>query len=138
MMERESQIAGPPASTIAPPPAFPVLFALVCFHTIISFAYFHAAMPMFFVTAIIVSLAIVYCFWRGQSWARIVVILTAITDFFLDVPRFSHAPPVMRLMLGLRLLSAAALLIWLSTPRVRAYFYRNHLTNRSSQPLPGE
>jgi uncharacterized membrane protein len=137
-MQPELQNQRPSAPAVASPPAFPVLFALVCFHAIISFAYFHASAPLFFVAAIIVSVAIVYCFWRGQSWARIVVILTAITDFLLDVPRFSHAPPVMRLILALRLLSAAVLLIWLSTPSVRAYFRRNHLTRRSSQSLTGE
>jgi hypothetical protein len=130
-MERESQIEDPPASGGALPPAFPVLFVLVCFHALIAFAYFHARAPLLFWGAIIVTVAMVFCFWRGQSWARIVVILTAVTDFIIDVPRLSHSPPLMRSILGLRLLCGAALLIWLSTSPVRAYFRGNHLTKRA-------
>jgi len=124
-MERESQSEGPPAAAVALPPAFPVLFALVCFHAIIAFAYFHARTPLLFWGAIIASVAFVYFFWRGHNWARIVVLLTAVTDFVIDIPRLSHSPPLMRFVLISRLLSAVALLIWLNTSTVRAYFRKS-------------
>ena len=107
-----------------PPPAFPALFALVCFHALIAFAYFKPGNTLLFGIAILASIAIVYFFWRRQNWARIVIILTAVTDFILDVPRFGDAPVVMQIVLSLRLASAAALLIWLNTPAIRGYFQR--------------
>lgn len=131
-MERESQIKASPASAVACPPTFPVLFALVCFHAIISFAYFHARTPLLFGGALIASVAILYCFWRGQNWARIVVILTAVTDFVIDIPRLTDAPPFMRFVLISRLLSAVALLIWLNTSTVRAHFRKS--PNQTMQP----
>lgn len=107
-----------------PPPAFPVLFALVCFHALIAFAYFMAANTLLFGVAILASVAIVYFFWRRQNWARIVIILTAVTDFILDVPRLGHAPLLMQIVLSFRLVAATALLIWLNTPAIRRYFQR--------------
>ena len=107
-----------------PPPAFPVPFALVCFHVLISFAYFEPGNTLLFGVAILASVAIVYFFWRRQNWARIVTILAAVTDFILDVPRFGHAPLLMQIVLSLRLASATALLIWLNTPAIRGYFQR--------------
>jgi uncharacterized membrane protein len=108
-----------------PPAAFPLLFALVCFHGLIAFAYFKAANTLLFVGAILASVSIVYFFWRRQNWARVVIILTAVTDFILDLPRFGHSPPLMQIVLSLRLIAATALLIWLNTPAIRAYFQRN-------------
>jgi hypothetical protein len=132
MMERESHIEQPPTSAADLPPAFPALFALVCFHAIMAFAYFHARTPLLFLGAIITSVAIIYGFWRGQNWARIVVILTAVTDFVIDIPRLTGSPPLMRFVLISRLLSAVALLIWLNTSTVRVHFRRS--PNKTMQP----
>jgi hypothetical protein len=115
-------------SAVAPPPAFPLLFVLVCFHALISFAYFHARTALFFSAAVLGSSAIIYFFWRRQNWARIVVILTAITDLILDIPRLAHSPASTQAVLILRLITAATLLVWLNTSTVRAYFHRTHLT----------
>jgi hypothetical protein len=103
---------------------FPVLFALVCFHSAIAFAYFHARTTLLFCVVIFGSVAVVYFFWHGRNWARIVVMLTAATDFILDIPRLGHSPPLMQFVLSLRLLTAAVLIIWLNTSAVRTYFRR--------------
>lgn len=118
-----------------PPPAFRVLFALVCFHALIAFAYFKAANTLLFGVAILASVAIVYFFWRKQNWARIVIILTAVTDFILDVPRLGSAPLLMQIVLSLRLVAGTALLIWLNTPAIRGYFQRTIQTGDAAKPL---
>ena len=115
-----------PPSRAHPPPAFPVLFALVCFHALISFAYFEAANTLLFGIAILASAALVYFFWRRQNWARIVIMLTAVTDFILDVPRLGQAPLLMQVVLTFRLVAAIALLVWLNTPAIRKYFQPTH------------
>src|SRR5438105_8644530 len=106
--------------------AFAVLTGVVGFHVVTTLKYnFGIFEPFPIVVAIIASVAVAYCSWRGQGWARIIIIVAMLMDLLNDVlwlqwlDRFG---PARKWAMGLRLFSAVALLTCLSIPSIRTYF----------------
>ena len=88
-----------------------------------------AAEVAFWVTPVASGL-VLWRFWRGSNWARWLVIAAAIVvalpngavAAFLPEPQVGRAFPGWRLIFITEALLGAALLVWLNTRQVRAFF----------------
>jgi hypothetical protein len=119
---RNTEMFGLIARAARAPKGFWLLFGVASFHSIISFAYFKPRSPILLMLAIFASISVLYFFWQMRNWARIVIILTALMDFVIDIPRLTRSAEMMQIVIGIRLASAVALLIWLNIQPVRECF----------------
>jgi len=91
----------------------------------------HVQMP----ASVIVNLGMVYtlfiglgyvvlwCYWRGDNWARIVVLLTSLLAFF-NLRSLAAANIIVKVMIVCEASIAAFLLYWLNTAEAKRYFNR--------------
>ena len=70
---------------------------------------------------IMVGYFVIWFYWEGHNWARIVVLLTSVVCLY-NLRYFSHGRIAVRLMIGSEALLAMFLLFWLNTPNVRSFF----------------
>ncbi|GAB4460115.1 MAG: hypothetical protein OHK0029_23600 [Armatimonadaceae bacterium] len=73
-----------------------------------------------------VSLLVVWCYWQGRNWARVLV-LTASMVAIYNLSYLSHAQSVERFLLIAEGTLATFLLYWLNTNPVSTYFKRSLL-----------
>jgi hypothetical protein len=74
-----------------------------------------------FTIIIMAGYFVIWLYWEGHNWARILVLLTCVLCLY-NLRYFSHGRMVVRLMIGSEALLAVFLLFWLNTPKVKAFF----------------
>jgi len=90
----------------------------------------------FFITVytltIVAGYIVLWFFWRGKNWARILVLLNCFLCFYNvhDVHFFLRVNPVEKVMLLGEAVLAVFLLYYLNTRRARAYFKRSRVSNQ--------
>jgi hypothetical protein len=106
----------------AKPTNFKVMTALVGIHAVLSFAYFNPRSNVQMAAAIVVSVCMLYFFWRQKIWAKRLVLVTAALGLVLDVPMFSKLSTLGQVIIGARFALAVFLLYWLNTKLAKGYF----------------
>jgi hypothetical protein len=82
----------------------------------------HAAtIFVLFTIFILVGYLVIWFYWKGRSWARILVLLTSLLCLY-NLRFFPRAGFAERLMIGAEAVLAVFLLFWLNTPKVRLFF----------------
>jgi hypothetical protein len=76
---------------------------------------------LIFTVMIAIGYLVIWFYWNGRNWARILVILTSLLSLF-NLHLWSHSGTVERVMIAAEAILAIYLLYWLNTPRVRAFF----------------
>lgn len=81
-----------------------------------------------FTFLIVIGYLVLWAYWRGQNWARILVLLTSVLTVF-NLRSWNASASVLktpnRIMLTSEFILGIFLLFWLNTPSVRAFFKRN-------------
>lgn len=105
--------------------SFLILFYIACLHSLLSMLFIHPKSELRWALAVASGLAVLYFFWRRRDWARIVVSLTAIIDFIIDIPILISGQPFMKTVSGIHLALAVALLVGLNLQQTRKVFRRS-------------
>lgn len=74
-----------------------------------------------FTILILVGYFVIWFYWRGRNWARILVLLTSLLCFY-NLRHFFRGGIVERVMIGSEAVLAVFLLFWLNSPNVKAFF----------------
>jgi hypothetical protein len=74
-----------------------------------------------FTTLIVIGYLVIWFYWRGRNWARILVLLTSLLCLY-NLRRWSHSGLLERFMVGAEAILAIFLLYWLNTRKVREFF----------------
>jgi hypothetical protein len=74
-----------------------------------------------FTVTIAIGYLVIWFYWKGRNWARILVILTSLLSLY-NLRHWNHSGIVERVMIGAEAILAIFLLYWLNTPNVRAFF----------------
>jgi hypothetical protein len=74
-----------------------------------------------FTTIILVGYIVLWFYWKGRNWARILVLLTSLLCLY-NLYHWNHFGLRGQIMVGAEALLAIFLLYWLNTPKVRAFF----------------
>ena len=74
-----------------------------------------------FTILIVIGYLVLWFYWKGRNWARILVLLTSLLCFY-NLRYWNLRGAVERVMLGAEAVLAIFLLYWLNTRRVRAFF----------------
>ena len=75
------------------------------------------------VIVVIISFVVLWFFWKGKNWARILVLITSVVCFF-NLYHFMLYPPITRIITGSQMLLGVYLLYWLNTEEAKAYFQK--------------
>jgi hypothetical protein len=90
----------------------------------------------FFITVFTLTISagyvVLWFFWRGKNWARILVLLHCFVCLYNvhDIHFFLRVNPVDKVMLLGEALLAVFLLYWLNTRSAKAYFKRSKVSNQ--------
>jgi hypothetical protein len=76
-----------------------------------------------FTVTIAINYLVIWFYWKGRNWARILVLLTSLLCLY-NLRHWNHGGIAERIMIGAEALLAIFLLYWLNTPMVRAFFRR--------------
>jgi len=74
-----------------------------------------------FTSFIFAGYLVIWFYWKGHNWARILVLLTCLLCLY-NLRLFPPLGFTWRLMIGSEAVLAVFLLIWLNMPKVRLYF----------------
>jgi hypothetical protein len=74
-----------------------------------------------FTSFILVGYVVIWFFWNGRNWARILVLLTSILCLY-NLRYWSRGGLLERVMIGAEAVTAVFLLYWLNTSKIRAFF----------------
>jgi hypothetical protein len=74
-----------------------------------------------FTIIIVIGYAVLWFYWKGRNWARILVLLNSLLCFY-NLRYWSLRGVVEQVMLGTEALLAIFLLYWLNTRKVRDFF----------------
>src|SRR5438552_19183078 len=74
-----------------------------------------------FTVLIFVGYAVIWFYWKGRNWARILVLLTSILSLY-NVSGWVHCRTMARIMISSEAMLAVFLLYWLNTKAVKAFF----------------
>jgi len=74
-----------------------------------------------FTVIIAINYLVIWFYWKGRNWARILVLLTSLLCLY-NLRHWNHGGITERVMIGTEALSAIFLLYWLNIPGVRAFF----------------
>ena len=74
-----------------------------------------------FTVTIAIGYLVIWFYWKGRNWARILVILTSLLSLY-NLRHWNHSGIVERVMIGAKAILGIFLLYWLNTPNVRAFF----------------
>jgi hypothetical protein len=79
-----------------------------------------------FTLTIVAGYVVLWFFWKGKNWARILVLLNCFVCFYnvRDIHFFLGVNPVEKVTLGCEAVLAIFLLYWLNTREAKAYFKR--------------
>jgi len=82
----------------------------------------HAATTFsLFTIFIFVGYLVIWFYWRGGNWARLLVLLTSLLCLY-NLRYFFRSGIIERVMVGSEALLAIFLLFWLNTRSVRSFF----------------
>jgi len=76
-----------------------------------------------FTVTIAINYLVIWFYWKGRNWARILVLLTSLLCLY-NLRHWNHGGIAERIMIGAEAVLAIFLLYWLNTPMVRAFFRR--------------
>jgi len=74
-----------------------------------------------FTIFILVGYFVIWFYWRGRNWARILVLLTSLLCLY-NLRYFFRGGIIERVMIGSEAVLAVFLLFWLNSPNVKAFF----------------
>ena len=100
---------------------------LMCFFNLCGFVFVNwrtetAALELAFVGAVVVlSFAVLYHFWQGRNWARVLVILTSVLALF-NLFLLSSSSIPQQIVLVLEAILACYLFYWLNTVDAKSFF----------------
>ena len=80
-----------------------------------------AAIFVLFTIFILVGYIVIWFYWKGRNWARILVLLTSLLCL-CNLLFFPRAGSAERVMIGAEALLAVFLLFWLNSRNVKSYF----------------
>jgi len=85
-----------------------------------------------FTLTIVAGYVVLWFYWKGKNWARILVLLNCFLCFYNvhDVHFFLRVNPVEKVMLLGEAVLAVFLLCWLNTRSAKAYFKRIRVSNQ--------
>ena len=94
----------------------------------------HAAATFWLFTIfILVGYLVIWFYWRGRNWARILVLLTSLLCLY-NLRYFFRAGIIERVMIGSEAVLAVFLLFWLNSTNVKLFFHAPR--NMQSQTTP--
>ncbi|MEY4667698.1 MAG: hypothetical protein RL518_397 [Pseudomonadota bacterium] len=70
-----------------------------------------------------VTFVILYFFWLGRNWARILVLLTSVLAL-LNLIVIANSTLSQQIVIALEALLAIYLIYWLNTPRIKDFFVK--------------
>ena len=89
---------------------------------IIDWTHRHAGITFVLITiTIAASYLVLWFYWRGKNWARILVLLNSLLCLY-NLRFWNHGGVMTRVMIGAEAALAIFLLYWLNTQKVRAFF----------------
>jgi hypothetical protein len=74
-----------------------------------------------FTVTILIGYVVIWFYWRGKNWARILVLLTSLLCFY-NLHSWTRDGLPARIMISAEALLAVFLLYWLNTRAVREFF----------------
>jgi hypothetical protein len=85
-----------------------------------------------FTLTIAAGYVVLWFFWKGKNWARILVLLNCFVCFYnvRDIHFFLRVNPVEKVTLVSEAVLAIFLLYWLNTREAKVYFKRNKFRRR--------
>ena len=115
------------------PRPFTILTILAAVHAALGFAYFKPSSVFQLAAALVVSVGMVYFFWKQNIWAKRLVLITAVITFVADIPAFFTLPTFGQAVMGVDLALAGFLLYRLNTGAAKGYFEVARSKNDSQQ-----
>jgi hypothetical protein len=83
----------------------------------------HAATTFWLFTIfILVGYLVIWFYWRGRNWARLIVLLTSLLCLY-NLRYFFHGGIIERVMVGSEAILAVFLLFWLNSRSVKSFFH---------------
>jgi hypothetical protein len=70
---------------------------------------------------IVTGYVVIWFYWKGQNWARILVLLTSLLCLY-NLRYLNRGGLIERAMIGMEAALAIFLLYWLNTRKVKAFF----------------
>jgi hypothetical protein len=86
-----------------------------------------AAIFSIFTLAIVAGYVVIWFYWKGRNWARILVLLTSLLCVY-NLRYFLHARIIEQIMIGSEALLGIFLLLWLNTRPVKSFFRASQTT----------
>jgi len=83
-----------------------------------------------FTVFILVGYFVIWFYWQGHNWARILVLLTSLLCIY-NLRSFSRVGTIERVMIGTEAVVAVFLLFWLNNQSVKSFFHARQETNKS-------
>ena len=75
-----------------------------------------------FTVFILVGYLVIWFYWKGHNWARILVLLTSLLCLY-NLRYFLRSGPIEQVMIGTEAVLAAFLLFWLNNRSVKSFFH---------------
>jgi hypothetical protein len=88
-------------------------------------------MFVIFTMLIAIGYLVLWCFWEGRNWARILVLLTSLLALY-NLRYFFRGGIIDRVMIGSEAAIAVFLLFWLNSSKVKSFFVA---TNKRENPI---
>jgi hypothetical protein len=80
-----------------------------------------------FTVLIVAGYVVIWFYWKGRNWARILVLLTSLLCLY-NLRYFLHARRIEQVMIGTEAMLGIFLLFWLNTQQVKSFFQTSHTT----------
>ena len=74
-----------------------------------------------FTIFIVIGYVVLWFYWNGKNWARILVLLTSLLSLF-NLLLWNRSDSRERVMIAAEAMLGAFLLVWLNTPKVKGFF----------------
>lgn len=74
-----------------------------------------------FTIPILIGYFVIWFYWKGRNWARILVLLTSLLCLY-NLRHFFRGGIIERVMIGSEAALAVFLLFWLNSPDVKSFF----------------
>ena len=94
----------------------------------------HAAMTFsLFTVFILVGYIVIWFYWKGRNWARILVLLTSLLCLY-NLRYLFRGGIIERVMIAAEAVLAVFLLFWLNSPNVKSFFRDSKNMQTPSSP----
>jgi hypothetical protein len=78
-------------------------------------------MFIIFTIMIFIGYVVIWFYWKGRNWARILVLLTSLLSIY-NLHDWTRSGTMARVMIGTEAILAVFLLYWLNIRQMRAFF----------------